>query len=668
MLEIKLNGEKMINKYKVSYIEKQKKTTKFVGIAVLAFLSVSAFPSISVNAAQAGTQRGKITSTSPITAKEVKPTNAADAAPITAKEVKPTNAADAKPITAKEVKPTNAADAKPITANRNNRAVNNVNNPRDNFHVTTNEVTNDENKNADGSVSKTWNFNFKGTWDNTDGDLTAGTSFDIALNGTYSPELIRHQPKPSQLTDNLGVTVGEITYDFANKLAHVVFNERIDDLQRGVHAKGNYSATATVTTTTVTTTVTTTTPKGSENSNGDSTTAVGILAIHKTDKVVDGENLAGAIFELRKSDGSVVATLTTDSKGNAISGLVETGTYTLVETHSPEGYVKAPNRQITIKKGQNAIDINAVEAIVDKENHVDIEKHDREHPEKLLSGAQFKIVDLNGNVIENIHGQKMQGLTTDNSGSVVVKGLPVGEYNVIETKAPTGYDLDKTPMHIVVTDTKEQVQVKATDKLTTTILTKIDREHTEHKLAGAEYNIFNEKGEIIKHVVTGTNGEVVIRGLAAGKYTAVETKAPTGYDLDKTPIPFTVTGDGHEVVVTAYDTAITKTNNKSNSTKGTTSGHITTIGNGSTKGTTSGHITTIDNGSTKGTTSGHITTIDNGSIKGISSKDVSNQSAQSEQSVRGVSLQTNITSIIIAMIAMIASSIIFVGTMFKRNK
>uniref|UniRef100_UPI0023E42E6C prealbumin-like fold domain-containing protein n=1 Tax=Bacillus sp. JEM-1 TaxID=1977090 RepID=UPI0023E42E6C len=57
-----------------------------------------------------------------------------------------------------------------------------------------------------------------------------------------------------------------------------------------------------------------------------------------------------------------------------------------------------------------------------------------------LEGAVFKIVDINGNEVRT-------DLTTDKDGKFSVSDLRPGDYQVIETKAPTDYDLNHYPIN-----------------------------------------------------------------------------------------------------------------------------------------------------------------------------------------------------------------------------
>src|SRR5699024_5488682 len=66
-------------------------------------------------------------------------------------------------------------------------------------------------------------------------------------------------------------------------------------------------------------------------------------------------------------------------------------------------------------------------------------------------------------------------------------------------------------------------------------LVKIDS-RTKNPLKGAEFKLVNEEGTIIKEkLITNEKGEISVKVDKGGKYYFIETKAPTGYRLNKTP-------------------------------------------------------------------------------------------------------------------------------------
>src|SRR5699024_9957839 len=59
-----------------------------------------------------------------------------------------------------------------------------------------------------------------------------------------------------------------------------------------------------------------------------------------------------------------------------------------------------------------------------------------------------------------------------------------------------------------------------------------------------------KKGDVVDTVKTGKGGKVTTKDLHLGKYAFVETKAPNGYVIDKTPVPFELQYAGQDIEVT----------------------------------------------------------------------------------------------------------------------
>jgi len=102
-------------------------------------------------------------------------------------------------------------------------------------------------------------------------------------------------------------------------------------------------------------------------------------------------------------------------------------------------------------------------------------------------------------------------------------------------------------------------------------LTKTDKASGK-ALAGAVYELQDATGKVIKaDLTTNAEGIITYSGLAAGKYQFVETKAPVGYDLNTTPIPFEiVAGATAAVKVDATDVKVTEPENPGTTTPPTT--------------------------------------------------------------------------------------------------
>ncbi|HBJ9014703.1 TPA: MucBP domain-containing protein [Listeria monocytogenes] len=284
----------------------------------------------------------------------------------------------------------------------------------------------------------------------------------------------------------------------------------------------------------------------------ENTAKTGSVVLTKEDSVTKA-TIAGAEFDLQKADGTKVSeNLVTDADGKIEANDLAPGDYQFVETKAAAGYVlDATPSEFTIEFNQDKA------AVVTKENtaksgSVVLTKQDSA-TKAALSDAEFELQTATGTKVKD-------NLTTNASGEIEVADLAPGDYKFIETKAPTGYELDATPVTFTI-EFNQSTAVKVTKenvaKTGSVVLTKLDSK-SRSNLAGAEFELQTKLGVSLKDkVVTEANGQLQIDNLAPGDYQLVETKAPTGYELDATPVEFTIEFNQKDAV------QVTKTNKMS---------------------------------------------------------------------------------------------------------
>ncbi|MEK7017811.1 SpaA isopeptide-forming pilin-related protein [Bacillus sp. FSL R9-9410] len=256
----------------------------------------------------------------------------------------------------------------------------------------------------------------------------------------------------------------------------------------------------------------------------------GIVSIHKIDAEDPNKGLKGAEFEVRNSANEVVAKLKTDENGFSVPQTLAPGTYKVYETVAPEGYQKLTIPvEVTLQVGETkTIEIKNTM----QKGQIELKKIDSENGEKPLANAEFDIVK-DGVVVEHI--------VTDKDGKAISKPLVPGKYILKETKAPEGYQLKETEFEVNVTGDgifPIKVENAMVDKGNVEII-KVDKENGA-VLAGVEFEVQNEKSEVVRKVTTDKDGKANVSDLSVGKYKLVETKSLPGYKKLTEPVSFEI--------------------------------------------------------------------------------------------------------------------------------
>ena len=279
-------------------------------------------------------------------------------------------------------------------------------------------------------------------------------------------------------------------------------------------------------------------------------TPVGGLQIIKSDED-SGKRISGVQFEVRKMNGEIIGSYTTDSNGVIRLPVLESGWYTVTELKAASGYLldTTPHR-IEVKDGQTA----TLEITNRKACSILIHKVDANTGDGIY-GVTFVIYDSSRNPIMEV--------TTDQDGYAHVdKELTAGKYYIRELEAADGYILDKQYKTVYVeagkTSTIEWENTAVTGQIQITKFAAEPNAITGQAggvtLKGATFEIVRERsGKVVDYITTDARGVAASKPLPLGRYLIREVSAPAYYQVSAETFDVTLEYAGQIIKLAAYN-------------------------------------------------------------------------------------------------------------------
>lgn len=281
-------------------------------------------------------------------------------------------------------------------------------------------------------------------------------------------------------------------------------------------------------------------------------TPIGGLVITKSDES-SGKRLSGVQFEVRKMNGEIIGTYTTDRNGVIQLPQLSSGWYTVTELKTAAGYqLDTTPQQVEVKDGQTA----TLAPTNRKASNILLHKVDADTG-KGIYGATFLLYDSNHNPI----GQ----YTTDQNGYIYMdEGLTDGRYYLREIQAADGYILDTQLKTIYVqygatseiiwenTAVRGQIQIikrSADDN-------SINGLPAGTLLEGAVFEVYDKAGNKVDTIRTDRNGRAVSKLLPLSRYTIREVSAPSYYAVNPTVMTACLEYEGQIVTFEVLDSSV----------------------------------------------------------------------------------------------------------------
>lgn len=245
--------------------------------------------------------------------------------------------------------------------------------------------------------------------------------------------------------------------------------------------------------------------------------------------------LAGAVFEIRAAEQIVgkdnmiwfyedelVATVTTDENGFAESTKLPLGTYNLMETKAPDGYVldATPHRiELNAKDQSTPVVFEKLTMVNDPIQLMCLKVDTAGNP---MPGITFEL--LNATTM-----QVVEKAVSDEQGAFVFTPYQAGDWIIREKNTPDGFSPIEDIHVSISSDGKNPAPILCVNIPDHYAIVKTDSSGVP--LSGVHFVLEDEDGNVLEKLVSDKNGLVEIDDLAPGTYYIKETETLKGYTL-----------------------------------------------------------------------------------------------------------------------------------------
>lgn len=256
----------------------------------------------------------------------------------------------------------------------------------------------------------------------------------------------------------------------------------------------------------------------------------GYIQIHVNDSDT-GDDIEGVVFHIRNETGNIVATVTTDENGEGTSAFLEKGDYTVFMSYIEGGYIPVTSYQtVRVTKDHET---HKVEFTTSKETALVVFAYDKTGAP--VPNASFRVIDAKT-------GLEVDSGKTDSSGIVIFQRVGPGEYTVIETVTPDGYELIN-PHETRVIVPKDGAGYSRFVHIPQSSIKMVTLDLDGNPITGAIYQVIRNNGDFVGNYSADENGEAFTEALDPGTYYVKQYRAADGYLLNTTTRTVTVQKD-----------------------------------------------------------------------------------------------------------------------------
>lgn len=226
-------------------------------------------------------------------------------------------------------------------------------------------------------------------------------------------------------------------------------------------------------------------------------TNTGKVIVNKTDDETK-QPIEGVKFSLKKADGTVVGTATTDENGVATFDKLYQANYKLVEVETNPKYIlNKAEFDVPVEYNKTAkVDVENEH----KKGNIKVYKIDKDNNRVVLGNVEFDLFSHEFNKVIGTYN-------TDVNGELEIKDLRIGDYSLIEKKTNRWYNLaEDTDIEVEWNLTKE-LKIENELKKGAIKIIKVDEENHEVKLENVKFKVMDKDGNVLEELITDKNGE-----------------------------------------------------------------------------------------------------------------------------------------------------------------
>lgn len=252
----------------------------------------------------------------------------------------------------------------------------------------------------------------------------------------------------------------------------------------------------------------------------------GNIKVFKVDADNNKIGIGGVEFELYSEEfKNLIGKYYTDSNGEITINNLRIGNYRLKETATNKWYHLGGETNVLVEHNKTK-EVTIKNEL--KKGSVKVIKVDKNNNQIKIPNVVFEVLDKNNNVLEKIK--------TDENGIAITKKYPVRDYETlklheIETDKWYALNNDITEVKLEI-DKVQEVTIENEKKKGQIRVIKLDLDNNEVRLQNVEFEVLNQKGEVVDRLKTDKNGEAVTKRLPIDEqYTIREVKTLEKYVL-----------------------------------------------------------------------------------------------------------------------------------------